>query len=479
MYRYKIIALNAFIILFVSCATPKVAEIKKIDDLPQAYSEANATASNFEGVTLKSFFTDPHLLDLYDRAVKANPDYQIAEQRIEIANSFLRRSKLQILPSLELGAIASGNRYGKYTIDGVGNYDTNLSSNISEDQKVNESFTPNYWLGLQSSWEADVWGKLRNQKRAAQKRFLASHEGLRMLQLELFTDISSLYYELIGLDRQLEIYKENYELQQRAFEIISAQRVVGKSTELAVQQLHAQNKNLQAEIEHLKAEIIVVEKAIHTLLGNYNGTIERSNELLPSNSDILNQSINVDAVIHSRPDVKSNYLMLEASQADAKAARAAFYPRLSLEAGIGYNSFSTPTLFKPGSLAFQVLGGLMTPIFNKGQIKHEFSVSKAEQEIAFLNYQKSITTAFNELQSVLKQIDIYERVLTLKAEEVQHLNLAVEVSNDLYLTGYANYLELINSQKTKLQADLDYLRFQQENARNHILIFKALGGTVN
>lgn len=479
MYRYKIIAFSAAILFFVSCATHKVADVARVDDLPQAYSEKNEAPSTFEGVTLNTFFTDTYLLKLYEEAVNANPDYQIAEQRIEIANSYLRRSKLQLLPSLEIGAIASGNRYGKYTIDGVGNYDTNFSTNISEDQKVNESLTPNYWLGVQSSWEADVWGKLKNQSRAAQKRFLASTEGLRMLKLELFTDISTLYYQLIGLDRQLKIYEENYALQQRAFEIISAQRVIGKSTELAVQQLRAQNKNLQAEIEHLKAEIIVVERSINILLGKYDGTIERGDQLLSSNTDILNQTINVDEVIHARPDVMSNYRMLEASQADAKAARAAFYPRLTLEGGIGYNSFSAQTLFKPGSLAFQILGGLMTPIFNKGQIKHEFAVSKAEQEIAFLSYQKSVTIAFNELQSVLKQIDIYERVLDLKAEEVQHLNLAVEVSNDLYLTGYANYLELINSQKTKLQADLDYLRFQQENARNNILLFKALGGTIN
>lgn len=145
---------------------------------------------------------------------------------------------------------------------------------------------------------------------------------------------------------------------------------------------------------------------------------------------------------------------------------------------MGYNAFSSETLFKPGSLASQLLGGLILPVFNKGQLKQEFAIANGEQEIAFLNYQKTITTAFNELQAVLKQIEIYERVMQLKREEVNHLTKAVEVSNDLYATGYANYLELINARKNKIQADLDFLRFKEENTRNNILLFKALGGMV-
>ena len=247
---------------------------------------------------------------------------------------------------------------------------------------------------------------------------------------------------------------------------------------MAVQQLQAQNKNIEAEIEHLKVQIITVEKAIRTLIGSYDAPIVRGKELLNSNFEVLNTSIPVHDILQARPDVLANYYELEASKADAQSAKAAFYPRLQLNASVGYNAFSTQTLFNPGSLATQLLSSLMIPIFNKGQLKQEFAIANSEQEIAFLNYQKSVTLAFNELQAVLKQIEIYERVLQLKREEVLHLNKAVEVSNDLYATGYANYLELINARKNKLQADLDYLRFQEENTKNNILLFKSLGGSV-
>ena len=169
-------------------------------------------------------------------------------------------------------------------------------------------------------------------------------------------------------------------------------------------------------------------------------------------------------------------MVFEASHADSKAARDAFYPKIHLNASLGLNSFNAGKLFSPSSLAGQLLGGFMVPIFNKGQLKHDFNVASKEQEIAFLTYQKSITTAFNELQSVLKQMRIFEKVLTLKSEEVQSLDKGIVISNDLYITGYANYLELINSQKSKLQAELDMLQFQHQNTQNNILLFKALGG---
>lgn len=474
----KYLTFLVVVVLFQACVAPKVADMKQAKPLPEIIQESQNATQEFEQLQLRSYFSDPHLLLLFDQVISANPDYLIAQQRVEIANSFLKRSKKNRLPSLEVGTIASGTRFGFYTMEGVGNFDTNLSSNITEDQIINRNFTPNYWLGMRSNWEADVWGRLKNQSLAAQKRFMASQEGIKMLKTDLFTNVAVLYYELVKLDKNLTIYEENYRLQLRAYEITAAQRVVGKATELAVQQLKAQNKNLEAEIEHLKVDIIAVEKAIRTLTGQYEGNIVRGKNLLNSNFEVLNQNIPISEIILSRPDVVAHFYDLDASRADAKAVRAAFFPRLQFDNFIGYNAFSSETLFRPGSLAFQILGGLMMPVFQKGQLKQEFAVANSEQEIAFLNYQKTVTNAYNELQAVLKQIEIYEKVLQLKQEEVSHLNKAIEVSNDLYATGYANYLELINTRKNKLQADLDLLRFQEENTKNNILLFKALGGLV-
>ncbi len=474
-YQYIITATVA--LLVTSCAVPKVAEVKEVKPLP-SISDA-LSKEKLQNISLKDYFGDAHLVALFAQVKSANPDIQIAQQRLEIANSFLQRSKMAMLPSLEVGVLASADHFGKYTMEGIGNRETNGTPGLDPKEKIGEEISPNYWLGARSTWEVDAWGKLKHQKLAAQKRFLASEKGVQLLHVELFTDVAQLYYQLISLDNKLAIYQENYSLQQKAFALISAQREVGKATELAVQQFKAQNNNILAEIEHIKAEIVAVEQAISTLTGQYEVEIKRNKDLISPNIKLLSQNIDVNTIIHARPDVAANYLVLESTHADAKAARAAFYPKLELGAKIGFNAFSAETLFSPSSLAGQLLGGFMVPIFNKAQLQHDFKVANAEQEIAFLTYQKSVTTAFNELQSVLKQMKIFENVLKLKTEEVEFLDKGIEVSNSLYLTGYANYLELITSQKSKLQGELDLLTFRHQNTQNAILLFKALGGKLD
>lgn len=474
--RYTI-GVGMMLALLTACSLPKNIEDQKAKTLPEQFDNQTKTkAGEYTPITLKTYFNDPELVALFDKIVQSNPDFRILQQRILIANSHLKRSKLALLPSLDLQASASGTRYGDYTMEGVGNFDTNLSPNIEEDQKIRRDVTPHFWLGAQVSWEIDVWGRLRNKKKAAQQRYFATFEGMRLLQNQLFTDVADLYYQLIALDKKLQIYEQNYEVQQRAFDIISAQRVAGKATELAVQQFGAQSQNLLAEIEQLRLDEDALEKALLTLIGEYGGTIPRGTGFMSNHLEILNQSIPVDSVIHNRPDVAESYYELLATNADAKSARAAFFPKLQIGGYGAMNSFSLSTFFNPGSLAWQLLGGLTAPVFNQGQLRQDFYVSNRNQEIAFFTYQKNVTTAFNELSVLLNQVEKYQQILDIKQEEVAFLDRAVSVANDLYLTGYANYLEIINSQKTKLQAELDYVDYQLKNAKSLVLLYKALGG---
>jgi len=462
-----------------SCAGPKLAPAKTIAPLPEG-----EMAIVPDSVTLKetpkisSYFSDKKLVQLFEIALASNPDIQIAKERIAIANSYLVRSKKVRLPNLDLELSASGTRFGEYTMEGVGNFDTNLSSNISERQIINTNLTPNFFVGLQSAWEADIWGKLKKLSEAARNRYLATREGERLVRATLFTDIAVLYFELIALDKKLQIYEENYALQQKAYEIIAAQRTIGKATELAVQQFQAQSKNLETEISLLKIEVLEVENALNALLGKYTSRIDRGNTLMTTNSGETKAKELYVRMLFNRPDVLQHYFELQASQADAKAAKAAFLPRLVLGSRFGYNAFSAETLFLPGSLTYQLLGGLFTPLLNRSQLKLEFNVASKEQEIAFWNYQKSVLQAYTELQTLLGKRDIYQKTLTLKAQEVGHLKRAVEVANDLYITGYANYMELINTQKNKLSADLDLLHFELDTTLNTIVLFKALGGSL-
>ncbi|QSW89330.1 TolC family protein [Flavobacterium endoglycinae] len=470
------------ILLLTACSAPKITEKLDSVKLPENFDAQRKNSADslqpFIPLKTETFFKDPKLEALLKKAVAKNPDYLIMQERILIANSHLKVAKLALLPSLDLALDISGTHYGKYTMDGVGNFDTNFSQNINEKQRINEDVTPNLFLGGKVSWEADIWGKLSNRKKAAQQRYFASQAGMRLLQTRLLSDVADLYFKLIALDKQAAIYDNNLKTQEKALDIVSAQRSVGKATELAVQQFNAQNNNIHAEAAELHLSIDQTEKALLTLLGELGGKIDRSSDFLSGHLEVLNQKISVDSIIHKRPDVSEAYFELLASNADAKAARAAFFPTLNLGGYAGFNSFSFNTFFDTGSFAWQILGGLTAPVFNKGQIKQEFYVSNRKQEISFLQYQNTITTAFNELSALLHRNEAFEDVLKYKLKEIDHLEIAVNVSNDLYLSGYANYLEIINAQKNKLQAELDFVDIQLRNANSQVLLYKALGGGI-
>ncbi|WP_276380271.1 TolC family protein [Flavobacterium sp. H4147] len=470
------------ILLLTACSAPKITEKLDSVKLPENFDAQRKNSADslkpFIPLKTETFFKDPKLETLLKKAIAKNPDYLIMQERILIANSHLKVAKLALLPSLDLAADISGTHYGKYTMDGVGNFDTNFSQNINEKQRINEDVTPNLFLGGKVSWEADIWGKLSNRKKAAQQRYFASQAGMRLLQTRLLSDVADLYFKLIALDKQAAIYDNNLKTQEKALDIVSAQRSVGKATELAVQQFNAQNNNIHAEAAELHLSIDQTEKALLTLLGELGGKIDRSSDFLSGHLEVLNQKISVDSIIHKRPDVSEAYFELLASNADAKAARAAFFPTLNLGGYAGFNSFSFNTFFDTGSFAWQILGGLTAPVFNKGQIKQEFYVSNRKQEISFLQYQNTITTAFNELSALLHRNEAFEDVLKYKLKEIDHLEIAVNVSNDLYLSGYANYLEIINAQKNKLQAELDFVDIQLRNANSQVLLYKALGGVI-
>ncbi|MFW0735651.1 TolC family protein [Flavobacterium sp. T12S277] len=481
-YKFKMfsLVLATGTLLLTACSAPKVNDNLAAKPLPKNFDVTSKKAADsgtpFVPLQTATYFKDEKLEKLLDKAVAQNPDYLVMEQRILIANSHLKVAKLALLPSFDLQADASGTRYGKYTMEGVGNFDTNLSQNISDRQRIATGATPNLFLGGKVSWEADIWGKLSNRKKAARQRYFASQQGMRLLKTKLLSDIAELYYELVALDKQAVIYKRNLDTQQHALDIISAQRSVGKATELAVQQFNAQNNNILAEAEQLNLKINQTEKALLTLLGEYGGKVDRSAEFLSGHLKVLNQKISVDSIIHQRPDVSEAYFELMATNADAKSARAAFFPTLNLGGYVGMNSFSFSTFFDSGSFAWQLLGGITAPVFNKGQIKQEFFTANRRQEISFLQYQNTITTAYNELSALLHRTEAFEDVLKYKSKEIEHLEIAVNVSNDLYLNGYANYLEIISAQKNKLQAELDFVDIQLKNANAQILLYKALGG---
>jgi outer membrane protein, multidrug efflux system len=474
MTSNKFIAGILLAVVLITSSCKILQPVKMPDNLKSPEAFTAGAGESIGKISIKNFFTDNNLINLINQALVNNPDLKIAHQRIEIARAHLMFSKNSLLPAIGINTSAGVRRYGDYTMDGVGNFDTNFSDNIGSDKRIPNP-VPDYFLGLQSSWEIDIWGKLRNQKRAAYARFMSSQQGRQLITTQLVSEIATLYYELIALDAELEIINKNVKLQEVAVEMINIQKEGGRATELAVKQFTAQLVNTKALEYQVAQEIVRIENSINFLLGRYPQPIERGNSIQKQELPLAGTGVPSE-MLERRPDIRQAELELIAARADLKAARAAFFPTLRIDAHSGFQAFNTAFLLTPASLAFGAIAGLATPVFNQRALMAGYNTNIAGNYHAHYNYQKSILNGFREVVTNLKRIENYEKINQLKTQEVDMLHEAVAISKDLYFAGYASYLEVITAQKSVLEAEIQQNQSRKEQLISTVELYRALGG---
>lgn len=423
----------------------------------------------------RTLFTDTRLTALIDTALNRNPDLRIALQRIEVARANYNIRGGALLPSVDAVATAGVDRYGRYTLNGVGNFDTNLSENI-RGQLLIPNPTPDFFVGFRASWEADIWGKLRNRRRAAYNRILASQEGRNMIVTNLIADIARLYYTLLALDGELEIIRDNIELQQQALELVEVQKAAGRVTELAVQQFRAQLLNTRSLEGGIRQQIVESENQINALMGRYPQPIPRGQSIrdqqLPAS---VAAGIPVQ-MVRRRPDIRQAERELEAANVDVAVAQAEFLPSLNLTPYVGLNAFRPSVLLNPASIAMGVLGSLAAPVFNRRLLKGNLAISQAQSREAYFAYQRAILTSVSEVVGSLRGLENYRSVSEIQTEEVAVLKQAASISNTLFGTGYATYLEVITAQRSVLEAELSLINTKRSQFLSLVDLYRALGG---
>lgn len=451
---------------------------------PQESPQAIKTETTFTGSTdsasiaqikWRDFFGDPLLVALIDTTLQNNFDLKKAVQRIEMAQASLMYRQGALLPVINAEGSGGIRKFGEYTMDGIGNYDTNFSENIGPEKHIPKHL-PDYFLGLRSSWELDIWGKLRKQKEAAVLRFFASEKGKQLITTSLVAQVGRLYYELLALDNELAIVRKNKELQGTAVETIKIQKDGGRANELAVRQFVAQHLNTQGlEVQKLQ-QIVEIENQLNALMGRFPQPIRRAGSIidqqLPENSKVGVPS----QLLRNRPDVQQAELELKAANADLNAARLAFLPTLTISAFTGFNAFAGSVFFNQGSLAYNLLGGLAAPVFNQKALKAGQRNSQAASLEALYSYNQAIVSGIQEVVTNLKKIENVEKTTTLKGQETLALQQAVSVSKDLFLAGYASYLEVITTQKSVLEAELELTSLKKDQFHTVIELYRSLGG---
>jgi multidrug efflux system outer membrane protein len=475
--NYTGVGIILLVSLALSCAMPKSVSINKAEVLPPSYQKS-LDSTSIATLPKKVFFPDKVLQQLIDTTLQYNADIRIAVQRIAAAKAGFGITQGLTKPSLDAIVSTGLDKFGDYTMNGLGNYDMNLSPNIRKDQRIPLNM-PDFFLGFRSSWEADIWGKLSNQKKAALNRFLATEQARQWVTTQLVSQVAGLYYELLALDKELEILRDNITLQENAVEIVKVQKAGGRATELAVQQFTAQLLGTKSMLYVMQQKITEIENTLSAISGKYDITIKRGT---PINDLLLPTEIQIGIpaqLLVNRPDIREAELLLEAAGAELEVTRKAFLPSLNINAYTALNSFKPSVFFNPQSLAYGILGGLVTPVLSKNMLKGNYEQASAAQQVAFETYRKHIIYAYHEVQTQLSGIDQYKKIYQLKVQETKSLQEAVSASKELYLGGSANYLEVITAQRGVLEAELDQINSKRSIYIYLIDLYRSLGGGWN
>ncbi|CAM3888906.1 TolC family protein [Flavobacterium cucumis] len=471
----KAVVLGCSILILHSCGIPKVATQESNITLPTNYSEKVTQSDNSGKVRWKDFFEDKYLLSLIDSTLVNNKELNILMQKVNMAQNEIQARKGEYLPSVGLGAGADLDKVGKFTRNG--SVEENL--NIREDEKFPEPLT-NYKFGLYSTWELDVWKKLRNSKKAAVMEYMASQEGKNYLVTNLVAEVANSYYELIALDAQLKNLEQNIEIQKNALEIVKLLKESARTTLLAVKRFEAEVQKNQSEIYNLKQEIVEVENKINFLVGRTPQPVLRdASNFMATTPKFVNVGLPSD-LLENRPDIKQAQLELEAAKLNIKVAKANFYPQFGLKAGIGYEAFNPKYLLNsPESLLYSIVGDAIMPLVNRNAIKATYKTASAKQIQAVYEYEQTILRAYTEVINQMSKIENLENSFNLKNNQVEALNQSIDIANQLFQSARADYMEVLLTQRDALEAKTDLIETRKNQMLTVINLYKALGGGWN
>ncbi|WP_405371115.1 MULTISPECIES: efflux transporter outer membrane subunit [unclassified Nonlabens] len=407
----------------------------------------------------KTLFKDPYLQQYVEDGLKNNMDVRIAIQQMIAAQAYAKQGKAGFLPTLNVGPnytrqeFSENSQFGSIFSGGLDTYD--VTANLS--------------------WEADIWGKIRSNKRATQASYLQSVAAHQAVKTQLISSIANTYYNLLALDAQLEITKKTIETRQSGVETIKALKDAGQVTQVAVDQNIAQYNNARALQVDIETAIFKTENMLSILLGRSPQHFERSSLDLQN----LEQEtmLGVPATLLSnRPDVMAAEYSLIQSFELTNVANSSFYPSLTLTASGGLQSLQLEDLFKTNSLFANIIGGLTQPLLNQRKLKTQKEVALANQESALINFKKTLLTAGNEVSNALYSYENEVKKFEFRKNEVEALRTAETNSEELLKNGYATYLDLLTARESALTAELNVIDSKLLQLTSIVDLYEALGG---
>lgn len=459
------------LLVLPACHIPLLRAPEPGPGLPPGFN-GPGSPENSAAVGVKEFFTDPQLTSLIDQALAGNRELKILNEEVAVAANEAYGRSGAYLPFVTFGSEVGLDKPSRFTPLGA-----------AEDQL---EFLPgkrfpdplgNFLLGFNFLWQLDIWRELRNSRDAAAARYVAACERRNYFVTTLIAEIAETYYKLMALDKRIETLDQTIELQEQSLKLAISKKNAGRGTELPVKRFEAEVRKNQSEKLIVRQDIVEAENRINFLTNRFPRPVERST------AGFLDVQIAALAVglpaqlLENRPDIRQAEREMAAAGLDVLVARARFFPRVDITAGLGYQAFSPKYLFyTPEALVYNAAGSLMVPVINRRAIKAEYLTANAKQLQAVYNYQKVVLTAFTEVVNRLSMAENYSRSIAVKKQQLEALEASVDVATKLFQAARAEYVEVLLAQRDLLEARLVLIDTKRQQLAAVVNTYQALGG---
>ncbi len=430
-------------------------------DVPPAYLYGEKEARDTVNTKWWKQFEDPVLDELIGEALANNKNVRIAAANVEQAAAVLTQTRSPLFP--QIGYSGSGT---KERVTELGA--TPLPQTVPNPQT-------SYQTLASASWEIDLWGRIRRLSEAAQANLLATEEARRGVILSLIASVATDYIQLIGLDEQLSISKRTLAAYAESVRLFELQFKYGRVSQMNVEQARTQYETAAAAIPQIETQIVQTENALSVLLGRNPGPIARGKTIHSLLLPPVPAGLPSDLLIN-RPDIRQAEQELISANAQIGAARALYFPTISLSGAFGFASSELANLFKGPSRTWSYAGSLTGPIFSGGAISGGVRQAEAARKISLGNYELTIQNAFSDVESALvarrkliEQIKAQERLVRASSEYVRLAQLQ-------YNGGYAPYSTVLQAEQQLFPAELNYAQSRASLFISLVNIYKAMGG---
>ena len=456
MSKFKLLTLSAVFVL-AGCSLAPDYQRPPLP-VPQQFSlSQNALVSapvGYQDTGWRSFFVDSQVKALIGEALVNNRDLRMAVLKVQEARA-------------QYG-VTDADRYPQLTAGSSGTYSGKLKGDSSTDRELE--------AGLNLSFDLDFFGRLKNMSEAERQNFFASEEARRAVHISLISNVSQSYFNQRLAYAQLQIAEETLQNYQRSYAFVEKQLLTGSTNVLALEQARGVIESTRSEIAKRKGELAQANNALQLLLGTYG---KLPNDQMRSSGDIkpvtLPPSLS-SQILLQRPDILEAEHGLMAANANIGAARAAFFPSITLTSSVSSSSSDLSSLFNATSGMWNFVPKIDIPIFNAGRNQSNLDLAEIRQQQSVVNYEQKIQNAFKEVadalvlrQSIADQISGQQRYLT-------SLQITLQRARALYQNGAVSYIEVLDAERSLFATQQSLLDLNYAQQVNEIKLFAALGG---